>query len=171
MKAQHPCFLVVEDSEADQILIMRALREFFPHPLHRVKSGNEAVHYLNGDGGFSNRFEFPYPTIIMTDLKMPDGDGFDLLQNLKHNPLWAIIPTVVLSGSGDADDIKKAYALGASCYLNKPSGYSELKALMGKLIDFWKECEVPEVDVSGRMLKTESAGRLGERFPGPNEEP
>jgi CheY-like chemotaxis protein len=171
MKAQRPSFLVVDDRPEDQMLIVRALQNFFTHPIHCVNGGNEALRYLNGEGRFADRSQFPFPTTIMTDLKMNDGDGFELLQNLKHNPLWAIIPTIVLSGSNDPDDIKTAYALGASCYLTKPQGHSELKGLMGKLVDFWKECEVPEIDVSGRMLKTESAGKLGERFPGPNEEP
>lgn len=171
MRAKNPCFLVVDDSKADQLLIVRALRNFFAHPIHCVSSGNEAIRYLNGEGRFADRGQFPYPTTIMTDLKMNDGDGFDLLQNLKHNPLWAIIPTIVLSGAGDLDDIKKTYALGASCYLTKPSGYNALKGLMGKLIDFWNECEVPEIDITGRMLKTESAGKLGEGFASPSEEP
>src|SRR5690242_12549803 len=126
MKAQHPCFLLVEDRPEDQILIVRALQNFFTHPIHCVSSGNEAVRYLNGEGRFSDRTQFPYPTTIMTDLKMHDGDGYDLLQNIKRHPLWAIIPTVVLSGSGDLDDIKTAYRLGASCYLTKPSRYPEL---------------------------------------------
>lgn len=171
MKAQNPCFLVVDDSETDQMMIVRALRNLLTYPLHCVSSGNEAIRYLNGEGAFADRARFPYPSTIMTDLKMGDGDGFDLLQNLKHNPLWVIIPTLVLSGSSDADDIKQAYALGASCYLVKPSGYAELKSLIGKLIGFWNECEVPEIDPSGRLLQTQSAGKLGERFPGPADAP
>jgi CheY-like chemotaxis protein len=161
----------VDDSHEDQLLIVRALRNFWSHPIYWVESGNEAIRYLNGDGRFGNRREFPYPTMIMTDLKMSDGDGFDLLYNLKRNPLWAVIPTVILSGSSDTDDIKKAYELGASCYLTKPNNYTALERLMGKLVDFWMECEVPEIDASGRMLLTKSAGKLGERFPSPSEKP
>ncbi|HZQ46645.1 MAG TPA: response regulator [Verrucomicrobiae bacterium] len=173
MKVQHPCFLVVEDSLADQILINRALRSVCSHPIRTVNSANEAIRYLNGEGHFADRSQFPYPTTIMTDLKMQNGDGFDLLQNLKHNPLWAIIPTIVLSSSNDLDDIKGSYLLGASCYLVKPNDYFRLQQLMGKIVDFWKECEIPEVDVSGKMLGTESGGKMGERFehagPSPTE--
>jgi CheY-like chemotaxis protein len=69
-----------------------------------------------GEGKFSNRTEFAYPTFIMTDLKMPSADGFAVLEFLKGNPEWAVIPTIVFSASSDLDDIKKAYMLGASSY-------------------------------------------------------
>ena len=169
MKARNRCFLVVDDSVADQVLIVRALKEVFPHEIHCVSSANEAIRYLNGEGEFTDRAKYAYPTLIMTDLKMPEGTGFDLLHNLKSNPLWVIIPTVVLSASSDPDDIKKCYELGASCYLTKPSGYPELKVLMRKLVEFWDVCDVPEIDVSGKILATESKGKLGEGFPSPVE--
>jgi CheY-like chemotaxis protein len=165
MKPKHPGFLVVDDSEDDRFLIVRALRNFWTAPIHCLNSGNEAIAYLNGEGEFADRNQFPYPTTIMMDLKMPDGDGFDLLQNLKQNPLWAIIPTIVLSASGDPDDIKQTYALGASCYLTKPGPYEDLKKLMGELVRFWDKCEVPEIDITGKMLETDSTGKLGARFP------
>lgn len=165
MKAKHPCFLVVDDSEDDRFLIVRALRNFWTDPIHSVNSATEAIAYLNGEGRFADRNQFPYPTMIMADLKMPDGDGFDLLQNLKQSPLWAVIPTIVLSSSGDPDDVKQAYALGASCFLSKPGNYAGLDKLMGELINFWDKCEVPEVDVSGKLLETSSQGKLGGRFP------
>ena len=45
---------------------------------------------------------------------MPRVDGFAVLEFLKRNPEWAVIPTIVLSASSDRDDIKKSYMLGAS---------------------------------------------------------
>ncbi|MDB6122039.1 MAG: response regulator receiver protein [Pedosphaera sp.] len=165
MKAQHPCFLVVDDSEDDRFLIVHALREHWKDTLHCVNSGNEAIRYLNGDAEFADRRKFPYPTIVMTDLKMPDGDGFHLLQNLKKNPAWAVIPTIVLSASRNLDDVKHAYALGASCYLHKPGKHADLNTLMGELIHFWDKCEVPEIDTEGKMLETHSTGKMGEHLP------
>ena len=63
----------------------------------------------------------------MMDLKMPRADGFTVLQHLKQNPEWAIIPTVVFSTSSDLDDIKKSYMLGASSYHVKPTTMEELR--------------------------------------------
>jgi CheY-like chemotaxis protein len=68
--------------------------------LHIVESGEAAEQYLSGSGRFSDRRLFPLPNLILTDLKMPGIDGFDLLAWLR---------------------VRKAYALGAnSCPLKVP---------------------------------------------------
>ena len=121
-----------------------------------------------GEGKFADRAKYAYPTFIITDLKMAGGDGFSVLQHLKKNPEWAIIPTVVLSASGDPDDIKKAYLLGTSSYHKKPGGQAELRHQLKLLHDYWMTCEVPEVDTTGRQVRTESKGKLGERFKAPS---
>ena len=95
---------------------------------------------------------------------MPGTDGFAVLEHLKNNPEWAVIPTVVLSGSRDHDDIKRAYLLGASSYHVKPGSVEALRQQLKVLHDYWMTCEVPEVDSTGRQLPTESKGKLGERF-------
>jgi CheY-like chemotaxis protein len=100
----------------------------------------------------------------MTDLKMPGEDGFTVLRDIKEHPHWKIIPVLVLSGSDDTDDVKRSYAMGASCYLKKPSDQLELRRVLKLFYDFWKECQIPEIDISGKQLPTECAGKLGERF-------
>ena len=66
---------------------------------------------MMGEGKYADRDKFAYPTFIITDLKMPRRDGFAVLGFLKSNPEWAMIPTIVFSGSADLDDIKEAYML------------------------------------------------------------
>jgi len=73
----------------------------------------------------------------------------------------------MLSTSDDADDIRQAYLLGASCYFLKPQKPEQLKALIQKIHDHWSECEIPEVDEEGYAVRTDSKGRLGERFKKP----
>jgi response regulator RpfG family c-di-GMP phosphodiesterase len=123
---------------------------------------------MMGDGKYSNRKTYEYPTFIMTDLKMPRADGFAVLQHLKGNPEWAIIPTVVFSSSADLDDIKKSYMLGASSYHVKPHSMSDLRERLDILHKYWMTCETPEVDASGRQRRTDSGGKLGDRFDQPS---
>jgi CheY-like chemotaxis protein len=106
----------------------------------------------------------------MTDLKMPGADGFAVLEFLKRNPEWAVIPTIVFSASSDLDDIKKAYMLGASSYHIKPGSPDALVHQLKVLHDCWITCEVPLVDVSGKQLHTDSRGKLGERFAQPEDD-
>jgi DNA-binding response OmpR family regulator len=119
---------------------------------------------MMGEGKYADRTLFAYPTFIMTDLKMPGSDGFAVLEFLKKNPEWAIIPTIVFSASTDLDDIKKAYMLGASSYHVKPSSPSAMIHQLKVLHDYWITCEVPQVDSTGRQVHTNSNGKLGERF-------
>jgi len=165
MKTYHITILVVEDDPDDQTLIQRAFRKIgIKSPIHVVGDGAEAIAYMRGEGKYADREKFAYPTFITTDLKMPKADGFAVLEFLKKNPEWKIIPAVVLSASRDLDDIKKSYLLGASSYHVKPQSMEKLEQQLKILHDYWLTCEVPQVDISGRQLDTDSKGKLGERF-------
>jgi CheY-like chemotaxis protein len=166
MKKSHPTIMVVDDNADDQFLIKNAFKKIgVTDPIHLLSDGIEAIEYMMGEGKYANREKFAYPTFILTDLKMPRKDGFAVLEFLKGNPEWAVIPTIVFSASQDLDDIKKAYMLGASSYHVKPRTHGALMHQMLVLHAYWMTCEVPEVDSSGRQLRTNSKGKLGERFP------
>jgi CheY-like chemotaxis protein len=170
MKKYHATILVVEDDANDQFLIERAFRKIgVTDPIQIVGDGEEAIAYMMGEGKFSEREKFAYPTFIVTDLKMPRADGFAVLEFLKGNPQWAVVPTIVLSASADRDDIKKAYMLGASSYHVKPQSPEALRHQLDVINAYWMTCQVPEVDITGKQLRTESAGKLGERFPQPGD--
>ena len=58
------------------------------------------------------------PAIVLTDIKMPGKDGFDVLRQIK-----AIAPhteVIVITGHGDKDLAKQAFDLKASAFFNKP---------------------------------------------------
>ena|SRR5436190_2398706 len=172
MKKYFATILVIEDDENDRLLIERALRAAgVVAPIHLASDGAEAIAYFMGEGKFADRERYAYPTFVMTDLKMPKVDGFGVLEFLKGNPEWAIIPTVVFTASPDRDDIKKAYMLGASSYHLKPQDPAELNKFVVTLNAYWLTCEVPEVDSTGKQLATNSVGKLGERFTQPCDEP
>ena len=165
MRKYYSTILVVDDDPNDLILIEKAFRAIgVKDPIHTINGGAEAISYIMGEGKFSDRSIYAYPTFITTDLKMPGADGFAVLEHLKNNPEWAVIPTVVLTSSRDRDDIKKAYMLGASSYHVKPISPDSLRRLLKVLHDYWMTCEVPEVDSNGHRLPTDSKGKLGERF-------
>jgi CheY-like chemotaxis protein len=150
----------------DQILIQTAFQKIgVKEPIFIVNNGLEAIAYMKGEGKYADRQLFPYPTVIMTDLKMPGADGFAVLEFLKSNRDFAIIPTTVFSASEDLDDIKRSYSLGASSYHLKPAAPEQLRTQLKILYEYWQTAEVPQIDITGRQLETKSAGKLGERFP------
>ena len=65
------------------------------------------------------------PDLLVLDLGLPDGDGLDLIRDLRQ---WSSIPVIVLSARVDEDDKIAALDLGADDYLIKPFGMGELLA-------------------------------------------
>jgi CheY-like chemotaxis protein len=166
MKKREPTILIVEDDPNDQFMLTRGFKKTgVTTPMHVVNNGLEAIAYMMGEGEYANRETYCYPTFIMTDLKMPGADGFAVLEFLKKNPQWSVIPTIVFSASTDLDDIKKAYMLGASSYHVKPTSPEALLHQLQVLHAYWITCEVPQVDSTGKQIHTNSRGKLGERFP------
>jgi CheY-like chemotaxis protein len=165
MRCEWRAILIVEDDPNDGELISLALEDLgIPSVIQRVSSGTEAMSYLEGEGQFADRSIYPYPSCVITDLKMNDGDGYSVLEYLKNLSDRKIIPVLVFSGSSDSDDIKHAYLLGASCYLVKPSSFDELRRLLKAFHDFWIECAMPQIEDTGRWTETVAHGKLGARL-------
>lgn len=165
MTRSSTCILVIDDSEDDLLFIQRAFRKIGVKGAIRVVScGEEAIQYLRGEGSFADRNAFPFPSLLITDLKMPQGDGFFVLENIKGNPDWCVLPVLVMSASRDPDDIKRSYHLSASCYMVKPNNHAELQRLLSLFYQFWIECEMPPSDLTGHLVETNSQGKMGERF-------
>ncbi len=133
--------LLIEDCDDDAFLLHKALeREGINSPVRRVENGKQAISYLQGEGSYSNRAAFPFPSVIFTDLKMPVLDGFGVLHWLKTHPECSVLPVMVFSASSDGADIERAYRLGANAYLVKPGALSELQRLVRTAHDFWLHC-------------------------------
>jgi CheY-like chemotaxis protein len=139
MPLEHkPPLLLVEDEQDDVIIIKQAIEKAgFGLPVQEARNGEDAMHYLAGDGRFADREQFPLPFLVLLDLKMPGWNGFDFLQWLQYRSDLNHLPVVVLTSSGLDDDVRKAFALGAKSYLMKPSDLADLQDLMRLLKKYW----------------------------------
>jgi CheY-like chemotaxis protein len=165
MKRMPPTILLIDDDPDDLEILQTTFKGLqSPLTLQTASGGQEALSYLMGEGKYSDRTAFGYPDLVVSDLKMPGKDGFAVLEYLKNHPDFSIIPTIILSGSQDRDDIRKAYLLGASAYHVKPTSFAPLKILVRTLYDYWMLCAVPEADSSGRLQPTNGAHKLAQRF-------
>ena len=163
--------LVIDDDLDDQFFSQLALEKVLPEgsTVQVVHSGNQGIAYMIGEGKFSDRATYPFPSLIITDLKMADGDGFNVLEFLQKNPAWNVVPRLMFSNSAHEDDVRTAYMLSASAYHIKPMGKAQTEQRMRSIVEYWASSEVPPVDRSGRVLETNSAGRLGARYAKPAE--
>ena len=60
------------------------------------------------------------PDIVLLDVMLPDGNGFDILARIRSHPKLALLPVVMLTAENRAEDIKRGLALGADAYVTKP---------------------------------------------------
>jgi CheY-like chemotaxis protein len=115
-----PTILFAEDSEDDALLIELGFQSAgFPLTLSFVTDGVCAVEYLTGKGQYSDRVKFPLPCVLLTDLKMPRMNGFELLKWVRTQPERHLLPVVVITGSNQTADCQKAMDLGANFYVVK----------------------------------------------------
>jgi CheY-like chemotaxis protein len=100
--------LIVEDEE----FLIKTLGDNLTAEGYKVesaKNGEEAIEKVG-----KNK-----PDLILLDILMPKSDGFYVLEQIKNNPKWKLIPVIVLSNLGEDTTIKKALAMGADDYFVK----------------------------------------------------
>lgn len=138
--------LIVEDDPNDVLFLQRALKKNqINNPTRALPDGEEAIAYLSGVGKYSDRTGYPFPRVIILDLKMPRKSGLEVLEWLKEHPQYRVIPTLVLTSSKLNEDVVKAYGLGANSYMVKPSNFDELQRLLKMAHEYWSVCLKPEM--------------------------
>ena len=136
--------LVAEDNPDEALLLQRAFkRAGLQVQVHICKDGDEATEYLRGAKAFSDRSKYPFPDMVITDLKMPRCNGFELLERMKQENGCSVYPRVVLSASAEDRDVERAFQMGASCYLQKPARFEDLVQMVRSLVNFWHDTLVP----------------------------
>lgn len=134
-----PVILLAEDDPNDVFFMQRALAKAGVNvPLQVVKDGQEALDYLAGSGKYNNRVEFPLPSLVLLDLKMPFVSGFDVLAWIRLQPSLKDLPVVILTSSAEERDREKATELGAMAYCIKPPS-RELVRQIADLLSSGKE--------------------------------
>src|SRR6266850_4008699 len=130
--------LIAEDFEDDVYLIRHALEKAgVLNPTQVVRSGEDAIAYLQGDGEFAHRDEYPLPSLLLLDLKMPGTDGFQVLRWVRQQPGLKALRVIALTSSEDIRDVNHAYECGANSFLVKPMDF-ENSVEIGKFIkDYW----------------------------------
>jgi two-component system, cell cycle response regulator DivK len=107
--------LLIEDNDVNRML----LSDYLIYFKYNVES-------LPGASTFFSTIEKFEPQLILLDLKLPDADGFLLLQEIKQKPKYSQIPIIIVSGFAFKADRERAMMLGASGYFVKPVNLPEL---------------------------------------------
>ena len=136
--SEQAVILLVEDREDDVLLIRKAFdRASVNNPLYVVRTGEEAISYLEGVGAYANRAEYPLPDLLLLDLKLPGSDGFDVLRWVRQQPGLSALRVVVLTSSDHIRDVNQAYRLGANSFMVKPMDFQNYIELSKALQGYW----------------------------------
>ncbi len=158
MNGEDKAILLVDDSREDLLLMRYAFRRAgIWQRVIELHNGQDAIEYFAGLGAYQDRRRYPLPCVIITDLKMPQVDGFVVLEWLQRQPELARVPRLVLSCSGEEQDRKRAAELGACGYFVKPAEVEELVEVVKHLNDTWiaEHCPTPSGRRAAAVVEAE----------------
>lgn len=114
--------LLIDDEQFYFKLIRNALKQA-DYELEYAKSSTEGL----------ARIQSFDPEMLIVDLKLPEIDGFEILERLRRDPKFSYIPVIVITSKDELSEKLRAFELGADDYLVKPFQPEELVARMGIL--------------------------------------
>ncbi len=116
--------LIVDDSPSVRHINSKLVKNNGWNPIV-AKDGLEALEMLQTTS--------PLPDVILTDVEMPQMDGYELLASIKRNKALKKIPVVMITSRAGDKHRRKAFDLGVSEYLTKPYEDSKLIEFIEKL--------------------------------------
>ncbi len=130
--------LLVDDNRMDVELTLNAFREAgLANHIEVAANGRQALDYLLGRSEYADRARFPLPDLVLLDLKMPGIDGFEVLRQLKREPIVKRVPIVVLTSSREEGDQALSYDTGANSYLVKPVSFAGFVEVVRGITSYW----------------------------------
>jgi len=134
MKKVKPRTILLVDDEPMWLDAMRMILKDEGYKTITVTSGEEALLKL----------QKRKPDLIMTDVRMPIMNGFDLYQKIREIPKLARVPIVFMSSIDDYYARRTAKELGAQGYVTKPNLSEDLRKSVKGFFE-----ELPRMDVLG----------------------
>jgi signal transduction histidine kinase/DNA-binding response OmpR family regulator len=121
--------LLVDDNFTNRRILGDVLRNWGLKPVSAA-SGSEALTLARG--AFENGTPF---ALIITDVHMPEMDGFELARNIKKSPYCAGAVVLMLTSGDHPGDVRRARESGVSNFLLKPVRKAELKDVIVRALD------------------------------------
>jgi CheY-like chemotaxis protein len=135
--------LLAEDNANDVELTLAALKtNRVLNDVVVTRDGAETLDYLWRRNKYADR-RGDNPVLMLLDLKMPKVDGLEVLRQVKSDPQFKSIPTVVLTSSREEQDVVRSYDLGVNAYVVKPVDFPDFIAAVKLLGGFWAVVNEP----------------------------
>ena len=76
----------------------------------------------------------PLPDILLLDVSLPDADGFQILERIRHNEKLSKLPVIMMTGKSEVTDVARGLSLGADGYVTKPFRISGLVSAVNTVL-------------------------------------
>jgi DNA-binding response OmpR family regulator len=126
-----PAHILVADDDAWILRMVTTVLE---------KRGHTVVTATDGEEAFEKAVANP-PDLVITDVMMPNMDGWTLIRALRARPEFSFIPVIFLTALGSDDDRIRGFRLGADDYLPKPFRFEELDLRVEKTMQRTRSLE------------------------------
>jgi CheY-like chemotaxis protein len=130
--------VVIEDDEDDQFMLGEIFKRLnYANQIVFFKDGYDALEYLN-------KTEI-IPFLILSDINMPQINGFELRNKIATNEKLHVkcIPYLFFTTTANKESVIDAYALSVQGFFVKPNSYEKLETIIRKIMEYWKECIAP----------------------------
>ena len=116
--------LLVED-DPDQAALAELRLTMAGYQVHSVDRAKALSRYLR---------QQKRPDLMLLDVMLPDGNGFDILAQLRGRPEFSTLPIVLLTAKTELTDIRNGLALGADGYITKPYSKNQLQEVISVIL-------------------------------------
>ena len=131
-KVEKPKILLVEDNTDMQQLISGLLSDHYRYVI--AQNGAEAWKLLQEESSVVQDI-----SLIISDVMMPEMDGYTLLEHIKAHQRWRNLPVIMLTARAAEEDKLQALRMGVDDYLTKPFSPEELLTRTANLINNYRE--------------------------------
>ena len=137
--------LVVDDDLTLRKVLQNSLQQK-GYQVISVSSGKDALAKFNQD----------VPDIIISDVSMPEMDGFEFCRQLRSQPSGKLIPFIFLSAKNELNDRVQGHSIGADSYISKPFEMKELLANIEALIERSRQVHAEIVHLIEKLANPQS---------------
>jgi two-component system alkaline phosphatase synthesis response regulator PhoP/two-component system response regulator VicR len=116
--------ILVTDDEPNIVRLIQVNLERQGFQVETANNGAQALEKIR-----ANR-----PDLLVSDVMMPEMDGFELLSNIRRDPALENLPVIMLTAKAQDRDVLEGYTRGADMYLTKPFNPIELVTFAKRLL-------------------------------------
>ncbi|MBB6051485.1 response regulator transcription factor [Armatimonas rosea] len=123
--------ILAVDDEPNIVRLIQVNLERMGYTVETANNGVQALEKIR-----ANR-----PDLVVSDVMMPEMDGFELLSSIRRDPALETLPVIMLTAKTQDKDVLSGYSRGADMYLTKPFNPMELISFVKRILQTSNESD------------------------------